>query len=247
MSSAVFEFEVQARAAVGKAAARRLRSIEDRMPAIVYGGDKAPMPISLVHNRILQALDHEAIYSHILTLKCDGAEEQVVLKALKRHPFKPRLLHADFMRINANEKLTMRVPLHFLGETKSQGLKDGGVLSKLITDVEISCLPRDLPEFISVDISGLNIGDSIHLSQVQLPEKVEFLHALDEDHDQVVVSIHEPAAEEIDEPVVTEMPETEITGQKAEVEEGESKEGDAGAKSAAKPAAKPAAESKKED
>src|SRR3989338_4676296 len=222
MSSAVFEFEVQTRTATGKAAVRRLRSIEDRMPAIVYGGDKAPMPISLVHNKILKALDHEAVYSRILTLKCDGAAEQVVLKALKRHPFKPRLLHADFMRINAKEKLTMRVPLHFLGETKSPGLKDGGVLSKLITDVEISCLHADLPEFINVDISGLAIGDSIHLSQIQLPEKVAFLHELDKDHDQVVVSVYEPAAEEVDAPVVTEMPETEITGQKAESEGGES-------------------------
>ena len=106
-----------------------------------------------------------------------------------------------------------------------------------------------MPEFINVDISGLAIGDSIHLSQIQLPEKVAFLHELDKDHDQVVVSVYEPAAEEVDAPVVTEMPETEITGQKAESEEGESesKEGDAGAKTAAKPAAKPAADAKKED
>ena len=213
--SVSFEFEVQPREASGKAAARRLRSKEDRVPAILYGAGKEPMPLSLSHNKVNRALDNEAVYSHILTLNIAGKEsEKVVLKALMRHPTKPRITHMDFLRINTKEKLTMRVPLHFLNEAKAPGLKDGGVLSKLIAHLEISCLPLDLPEHIDIDISGLNIGDSIHISQIALPEKVAHAHAIDEDHDQVVVSIHEPRAEEPEETAAPVAVETVITGQK---------------------------------
>src|SRR3990167_628633 len=137
--SVSFEFEVQPREASGKAAARRLRSKEDRVPAIVYGAGKEPMPISLSHNKVIKALDHEAVYSHLLTLNHGKESEKVVLKALMRHPTKPKILHMDFLRINTKEKLTMRVPMHFLGEAKSPGLKDMGVLSKLITHFDVSC------------------------------------------------------------------------------------------------------------
>ncbi|OGT25605.1 MAG: 50S ribosomal protein L25/general stress protein Ctc [Gammaproteobacteria bacterium RIFCSPLOWO2_02_FULL_42_14] len=221
--STAFEFEGKMREATGRAAVRRLRSMEDQVPAIVYGAGKAPMPISLSHNKVQEALKHEAVYSHILTLKCDGVEEKVVLKALMRHPFKPKIMHMDFLRIDTKQKITMRVPLHFLGEDKAPGLKELGVLSKLITHVEVSCLPLNLPEYISVDISGLNIHDSIHMSQLKMPENVAFAHALDADHDQVVVSIHPPAAEEPEETAAPEVVETVITGQKPEepVAEGE--------------------------
>ncbi len=212
--SVSFEFEAQARVAAGKAGARRLRH-EDKIPAIVYGTDKAPMPISLSHNKVIKALEHEAVYSHILTLKIDNHSEKVVLKALTRHPVKPKILHMDFLRINTKEKLTMRVPLHFLGEAKAPGLKEMGILSKLITHFEVSCLPADLPEFIAVDISGLNIGDSIHMSEIALPENVALAHAIvDEEHDQVVVSIHQPRAEEPEETAAPVAAETIITGQK---------------------------------
>src|SRR3990167_7991682 len=136
--SVSFEFEAQARTATGRPAARRLR-LEDKVPAIVYGAGKDPMPISLSHNKVIKALEHEAVYSHILTLNIDNNAEKVVLKALMRHPVKPRILHMDFLRINTKEKLTIRVPLHFLGEAKAPGLKDGGVLSKLITHFDVSC------------------------------------------------------------------------------------------------------------
>jgi large subunit ribosomal protein L25 len=211
--SVLFEFEAQSRVATGKPAARRLR-LEDKVPAIVYGAGKEPMPISLSHNKVIKALEHEAVYSHILTLNVDKHPEKVVLKALTRHPFKPKILHMDFLRINTKEKIHMRVPLHFIGETKAPGLKDGGVLSKLMTHLEVTCLPLDLPEFIEVNISGLGINDSIHLSEIKLPNNVALTHAVDHDHDQVVVSIHEPRAEE---PVDTAAPvaiETVITGQK---------------------------------
>lgn len=219
--SVSFEFEAQTREASGKAAARRLRSKEDRVPAILYGAGKEPMPISLSHNKVIKALEHEAVYSHILTLNIGKDAEKVVLKALMRHPTKPKIMHMDFLRINTKEKLHMRVPLHFLGEAKAPGLKDGGVLSKLITHLDITCLPLDLPEYIEVDISALAIGDSIHMGAIKLPAKVALTHAIeDEEHDQVVVSIHQPREEEPEETAAPVAIETVITGQKAP-EEGE--------------------------
>ena len=213
--SVSFEFEAQTRIATGKPAARRLR-LENKVPAIVYGAGKEPMPISLSHNKVIKALKHEAVYSHILTLNIDNHPEKVVLKALMRHPTKPKILHMDFLRINTKEKLTMRVPLHFLGEAKAPGLKDMGVLSKLITHFDVSCLPADLPEFIEVDISAMAIGDSIHMSDVALPKGVALSHAIvDHEHDQVVVSIHQPRTEEVEESVDLTPVETVITGQKA--------------------------------
>lgn len=219
--SVSFEFEVQKREGTGKVAARRLRSKEDRVPAIVYGADKEPMPISLSHNKVIRALDYEAVYSHILTLNYGDEVEKVVLKALMRHPTKPKVLHMDFMRINTKEKITMRVPLHFIGEDKAPGLKsEGGVLLKTITHLDISCLPLALPEFIEVDISSLSVGDSIHVTGVKLPNGVELAHAVvDEEHDQSVVSIQEPRAEEPEETAAPEAVETVITGQKSDESE----------------------------
>lgn len=216
--SVSFEFEAQTRVGTGKPAARRLRR-EDKVPAIVYGAGKEPMPISLSHNKVIKALEHEAVYSHILTLNIDKSPEKVVLKALMRHPTKPKIMHMDFLRINTKEKIHMRVPLHFLGEAKAQGLKDGGVLSKLMTHLEVTCLPLDLPEYIEVDISGLNIGDSIHLTQIVMPKNVVLTHAVaDEEHDQVVVSIHQPREEEPEETAAPVAVETVITGQKTDEE-----------------------------
>ena len=216
--SVSFEFEAQTRVASGKPAARRLRH-EDKVPAIVYGAGKEPMPITLSHNKVIKALEHEAVYSHILTLNIDSKPEKVVLKALMRHPTKPKIVHMDFLRINTKEKIHMRVPLHFLGEAKAPGLKDGGVLSKLITHFEVTCLPADLPEYIEVDISAMAIGDSIHMSVIALPKAVVLTHAIvDHEHDQVVVSIHQPRAEEIEE-VAPVAIETVITGQKTPEEQ----------------------------
>lgn len=216
--SVSFEFDAIVRSAVGKVESRRLRAKEDRVPAIMYGAGKEPMPISLAHNKVLKALEYEAVYSHILTINVDKHAEKVVLKAIARHPTKPKIVHMDFMRINAKEKIIMRVPLHFLGEEKAPGVKDGGILSKMITHVEVSCLPSDLPEYIAVDISGLTIGDSIHMAQITLPAKVAHAHAIDHDHDQIVVSIHEPRAEEPEETAAPVAVETVITGQKTDEE-----------------------------
>src|SRR3990167_148414 len=194
-----FEFEATPRTTTGKAAASRMRSTENRIPAVLYGAKKQTALISLQHNFVLRALEHEAVFSHILTLKTGAESEKVVIKAVARHPSRPRILHMDFLRVDMSKKMVMHVPIHVIGEDKSEGLKDGGVLLKLMADIEISCLPDQLPEYITVDISDLKMHDSIHLSEMKLPEGVVLAHAVDKEHDQQVVSIHEPRAEEVEE------------------------------------------------
>lgn len=205
--SAIFELNAQHRLTSGKGASRRLRH-QEQVPGIVYGSDKPAQSITLAHNEVIKALQHEAFYSHILTLHVDGTAQKVVLKALQRHPFKPKILHMDFLRVDATHKLNMHVPLHFTGEDVAPGIKEQGLLTKNMIDVEIRCLPAKLPEFINVDVSGLNIGDAIHLTQIQLPEGVELAHKVeDELHDTVVVSIHAPrgaSEEELEEAAAAE-------------------------------------------
>ena len=130
--------------------------------------------LMLNHFDVSKALSHEAFYSHILTLHVGGTSEKVVLKALQRHPFKPRILHMDFMRVDAQTKLRRHVPLHFVGQEKAPGVVSGqGVVTHYISDVEISCLPGDLPEFITVDLSAMELNDVLHLSALKLPKGVE--------------------------------------------------------------------------
>ncbi len=192
-----FEISAEARTDVGKGASRRLRRT-GKLPGIVYGTEKGAQAVSLVHNEILRQLDHEAFFSHILTLKVDGKSENVVLKDLQRHPYKPVILHIDFQRIDENEELTMRVPIHFLNEAKCVGVKTGGgVISHTMTEVEVSCLPKYLPEFIGVDIAEMNVGDTVHVGELQLPEGVQFEHGVDVH--QPVVSVHLPRAIEEEE------------------------------------------------
>jgi large subunit ribosomal protein L25 len=188
--SVSFELDAVSRSDTGKGASRRLRKT-GMVPGIVYGAGKDPEMISVAHNILLQHLDHEVFYSHVLALNVDGKSQNVVLKDLHRHPSKPFILHLDLLRVSDDEKIKMQVPLHFLNETKAVGVKAGGQLSREITDVEISCLPKDLPEFIEVDVMDLGIGESIHLSEVKLPEGVEILQlGLGEDYDTAVVAIH---------------------------------------------------------
>lgn len=186
----IFELNASARTQTGKAAARRMRRLENNVPGIVYGAGEDPQPIFLSHNELIHALDNEAVYSHILTLKLDGKTEKVVIKAIDRHAFKPAVLHIDFMRVSTKDKLTMNVPLHYINEESAPGIKEGGVPSKLLTEVAIRCLPADLPEFIELDVSGLDIGDALHMRDIKLPKGVEHTVELDEDHDQAIYSIH---------------------------------------------------------
>lgn len=185
-----FEINAQSREDAGKGASRRLRRT-DQVPGIVYGGKSEPKMISLVHNELMQHLENETFYSHILNLKIDGKAEQVILKDLQRHPAKPLVMHADFQRVSAKSKLRTSVPLHFTGEDDAPGIKIGGAISHNITSVEIVCLPKDLPEFIEVDMSEMEIGDNVHLSELSLPKGVEIpVLAQGEEQDLIVVSLH---------------------------------------------------------
>lgn len=184
----LFELVAQPRQDVGKGASRRLRRAE-RVPAIVYGGDKAPISITFEQKEIKKHLKHEAFYSHILTLSVGTEKQQVVLKTLQRHPYKPVVMHMDFQRVNADVAIHIKVPLHFVGDDKCPGAAAGGTVAHHLTSIEVSCLPKDLPEFIEVDVSSLELDQSIHLSQLKLPKGVS-IHHLDEAHDATVVSVH---------------------------------------------------------
>ena len=193
--SEAFEIIAESRSDTGKGASRRLRRT-GMLPGIVYGAHKDPQMISLGHNSLLRHLENEGFYSHVLSLLVDGVESKVVLKDLQRHPAKPFVLHADFLRVSADEKLRMTVPLHFLNEGSSVGVKAGGLASHNLTEVEISCLPQDLPEFIAVDLADMGVGDILHLSELVLPAGVELAHAPDPD---VPVVIMHTAHVDVDE------------------------------------------------
>ncbi|MGD2137770.1 MAG: 50S ribosomal protein L25/general stress protein Ctc [Gammaproteobacteria bacterium] len=195
-----FELNGEPRTDTGKGASRRLRRA-GKVPAIMYGGGKDPESLTLLHNEILRNLEHEAFYSHILTIKVGGNDTRAVLRDMQRHPSKPTVLHMDLMRVNESEKLRMNVPLHFIGEDVAPGVKASGIVSHELTEVMIECLPRDLPEFIGVDISAMNIGDALHLSDLRIPEGVTLLELeRGEGHDLAVVSIHaQRVVEEVEE------------------------------------------------
>lgn len=200
MSAIQFELEADVRTDkdMGRGASRRLRRIE-KVPAVVYGGGEQAVSLLLDHNKLIKSLSFEAFYSRILTLKVGKKTEKVILKALQRHPAKPKLLHLDFLRVRADQKLEMHIPLHFKGTEEAPGLKEGGIFAHLMTDVEVSCLPGDLPEYIEVDVSEMALNQSIHLSELKLPKGVEltaFMHGI-EGHDQQVVSLHIPKEEEV--------------------------------------------------
>jgi large subunit ribosomal protein L25 len=194
-----YHLSAETRQQHGKRVSRRMRHLQDQVPGILYGADKDTVSIKLAHNELKKALEHENFYSSILTLKLDGVEEKVILKALQRHAYKPRLLHVDFLRINPKEKLDMNIPLHFKGGEEAPGLKEGGVISHLLNDAQVRCLPADLPEFIEVDLSHLEMNQSVRLSDLKLPPNVKLV-ALLHDQDQTVASLYMPQVIE-EEPV----------------------------------------------
>jgi len=193
MSNA-FELNATVRSDLGKGASRRLRRLAEMVPAIIYGEGKPAANISIPHKDIQKALSNEAFYSHIITLNVDGKPEQVVIKALQRHPAKPRIMHADFQRVSADRAIVVAVPLHFINEDKCKGVKiGGGSIIKVLNELQISCLPKDLPEFIEVDMSELGLGEAIHISQIKLPAgvtSVDLAHGHDSDN--AVVSVLAP-------------------------------------------------------
>ncbi len=209
-----FELVAEKREDVGKGASRRLRHA-GKLPGIVYGTDKEATMITLPHNEVMHQLENDAFYSKILTLKIGKDSEKVVLKDLQRHPYKVQLMHIDLLRINENEALTMRVPLHFINEDKAIGVKEhGGVISHILTELDIVCLPKDLPEYIEVDMAKVDLDETVHLSHIVLPEGVQ-LHSLlhGGDDSLSVASIHMPKGK-------TEEEEAEEAAAAAAAEEG---------------------------
>ncbi len=192
------ELAVQLRKDEGKGASRRLRRAK-RVPAIVYGGDLAPVSIDMDHKDVFFASEHEWFYSAILDLNLDGDLQQVILRDMQRHPYKQQILHLDFMRITAGQEVRVRIPVHFLNQDESPAGKTGNVvISHEMTEVEVTCLPKNLPEFIELDLAKMEVGDTVHLSELKLPEGVE-IPALKfgEDHDSAV-AVARFAKEEIE-------------------------------------------------
>ncbi|ARU29045.1 50S ribosomal protein L25/general stress protein Ctc [Cellvibrio sp. PSBB006] len=189
-----FVLDAQARDDLGKGASRRLRRLEGLVPGIVYGGSKNPVNISINHKDLIKHLENEAFYSHIISLNIAGKAEDVILKDLQRHPSKTQVLHADFLRVSKSTKLHTNVPLHFINEATSKGVKlQGGKVVHNLVQLEVSCLPANLPEFIEVDLGEMEVGQILHISDLKLPKgvtSVALSHGAD--HDLAVVTMLKP-------------------------------------------------------
>ncbi len=185
----------------GKGSSRRLRRLENLVPAIVYGGQGEPAQISLKHNELIKLLEDEAFYASVVELNLEGATESVILKDLQRHPAKPVILHADFMRVDMKVEVVVNIPLHFINEDSCVGVKmQSGKIHHDATEVEVRCLPGNLPEFIEVDMLEVEAGTTLHLSDLVLPEGVVSTQlALGADHDQPIVGVNKPSGAASDE------------------------------------------------
>ena len=187
MSQPNYTFAAEIRTDLGKGASRRLRR-EGKVPAVLYGAGKEAVSLTLIHDKVNNAADHEGFYSNILTLTIDGKKVDTIVKDMQRHPFKPKIVHLDFQRVDAKQELHTHMPLRFINEEGIQ--KAGGVIVHHLNEVEIAVLPKDLPDFIEVDLEGLEVGDNIHLSDLKLPEGVTLIDLTrGEDFNQVVVTI----------------------------------------------------------
>ena len=238
-----FVVNAELRTDQGKAASRRLRRT-GKVPAVIYGGKDPAQQLALSHHEMAKHLETEAFYSHILTLKLDGKEQQAVLKDIQRHPAQPILMHFDFQRVFADVAIRMDVPFHFVGGDKCPGVKaDGGVVEHHLTQVTIECLPKDLPEFIEVDLSQMKLNDAIHLSQLKLPAGVTLIE-LRLGNDPSVAAVHVPRVIEEETPTA-EIPAAEVPASavKSDAELAAAKAAEGGKPGApgAKPAAAPAA------
>lgn len=209
--------EAQSRSDVGKGASRRLRREGARVPAIIYGAGKDPQQISIELRHIVKALENEGFYNQIIDLVVDGATEPVILRDLQRHPSKGVPMHADFLRVDASQALTLTIGITLINEEECEGVRlENGLLTRNLTDVEISCLPKDIPETLELDVAKLKIGESLHLSDIVLPEGVEIpVLQHGEEYDQPVVSVIEQREEE---------PETADDAEATEAAEGEAEE-----------------------
>ena len=189
MSDAIFTLDAVVREDLGKGASRRLRHA-DKVPAILYGGEEASVSLTLDHNKVLQAQEFEAFYSHVLTLNIDGKPVEALIKDIQRHPYKPKILHLDFQRVVEGHKVHTNVPIHFVNEGSNAAVKAGGVVEHHVNEIEVTCLPKDLPEFIEVDVAGVDMDHTLHLSDVALPEGISSVElAKGEGHDLAVLTI----------------------------------------------------------
>ncbi|NVJ51963.1 MAG: 50S ribosomal protein L25/general stress protein Ctc [Gammaproteobacteria bacterium] len=186
----LFELNAELRSDMGKGASRRLRREADKVPAILYGGEQEPQPLTLDHNEVLQHIEHEAFYSHILTIVVDGKKQKAILKDVQRHPFKPKVTHMDFQRVSDKAVIHMQVPVHFINEESCKGVKAGGMIQHQMNTVEVVCAAKDLPEFIEVDVADLDVNEVIHLTDLKLAKGVQLADLLQgDDHDHAVVTV----------------------------------------------------------
>lgn len=194
-----FELPAEPREGIGRSISRRLRRT-GRVPAIVYGGGKDPSAITLNYNQLIHEMDHEAFYTSILTIKLGKDKQSVIVKDVQRHPSRSDVMHLDFQRIVADEAISLNVPIHFIGEEAAKGVKEqGGAIEHMMSDIEVSCLPKDLPEYLEIDVSELELNQVLHLSDIQFPNGVSSV-ALAHGQDNAVVAINPPRREEVDVP-----------------------------------------------
>jgi large subunit ribosomal protein L25 len=189
-----FEINAEVREDMGKGSSRRLRRLADHVPAIIYGGNKDPQPLTLIRKDLEKSLENEAFYSHVLTIKIGKGKEKAILKDLQRHPARNSVMHADFLRVDDKTMVKVHVPIHFLNEDTCHGVKvEGGMIQHQATDVEVQCLPGDIPEYLEVDMLNVETGQIVHLSEITLPEGVTSMAlALGEDHDLAIASVNAP-------------------------------------------------------
>lgn len=225
MSNEYF-LKAEKRQDVGKGASRRLRR-ENKVPAVIYGGEAGAQSVTLKHNEIVKLLQDDAVFSQIIDIEVDGEVTETVFRDLQRHPYKPTVLHADFQRVVRGMEITVNVPIHFLNTETAVGVKAGGIVTQHMINVEISCRPRLLPKAIEVDIAELDMHEVIRLADLNVPEGVTLVDydAEDEDTNVAVVSIHPPKQEVVEEEDAEEVdPNVEATSQKADDEDEDDKE-----------------------
>ena len=218
-----FEVQAEVREDMGKGASRRLRRHADKVPAIIYGGGKDPQPLTIIRKDFEKSLENEAFYSHILQVNVAGDVQKAILKDLQRHPAKDYVMHADFLRVSDKVAIKVHVPIHFLNEETCVGVKlQGGIVQHQATDIEVSCLPKDIPEYIEVDMAEIETGQIVHLSDVTLPEGVTSVAlSLGEDHDLAIASVIAPRGTAADDEVEAEAA---AEGGEEAAEEGDSEE-----------------------
>ena len=185
------QLKVSSRTDKGKGASRRLRRLSGYLPAIIYGGETDPQAISIEHKELIKLTKYESFFSQVLQLEVDGKKEDVIVKAMQRHAYKDLIMHVDFQRVTADTKITVQLPIHLVNEENCVGVKNqGGILFRDMVEIEISCLPSNLPEYLEVDVANLEVGNSIHVTEISLPEGVQVTALLQsEDYDASVVRV----------------------------------------------------------